>query len=167
MTTNQIGPLVEGRDDASVTDRAAPRASARSWSGPSRATWLFLVGRFGGALAYFFPAVLAAALFLLLGPRERAGWLALLAVALAWIAYIWIIPDNWYGGGGTVGNRYFLSLLPAFLLLVPAARAGVVVAGAVLAALVFQAPILLHPLHHSLRPGNMPPGRRSRRCPRS
>jgi hypothetical protein len=83
-----------------------------------------LIGRFGGVLPYFFPAVLALALFLLGGPRDRAGWLALTAVTMSWLAYIWIIPDNWYGGGGTVGNRYFLNLLPAFLFLVPARRRG-------------------------------------------
>ena len=44
---------------------------------------------------------------------------------LSWLAYIWIIPDNWYGGGGTVGNRYFLNLLPAFLFLVPVAPGAV------------------------------------------
>ena len=104
-------------------------------------------------LAYFFPALCALGLFLLGGPRDRAGWLALTAIVASWLAYVWVIPDNWYGGGGTVGNRYFLAVLPAFLFLVPARRAFVVAAAAVAAAGVFLAPMLWSPVSHSLRPG--------------
>ena len=35
-----------------------------------------------------------------------------------------LIPDNWYGGGGTIGNRYFLNLVPLGLLLLPRGRGG-------------------------------------------
>ena len=93
-------------------------------------------------------------LFLLRGPRDRAGWLALAAIVISWIAYLRIIPDNWYGGGGTVGQP----LLPerAAGLPVPRAapRAGAGSSRAALAAAaVFLAPVLAAPLHHSLRPG--------------
>jgi hypothetical protein len=154
MTTNQVGPLVAGRDEERVTAASGPARDA----GEIRESFgwnlgYFWVGRFGGAVAYFFPAVLALALFLLGGRRDRAGWLALAAVCLSWVAYIWLIPDNWYGGGGTVGNRYFLAVLPAFLFFVPTRRAWWVGAGAVVAAGVFLAPVLASPVSHSLRPG--------------
>jgi hypothetical protein len=155
MTTNQVGPLVAGRDEEKVTERSGPARDP----GEIRESFAwnlgyFWVGRFGGVLPYFLPALVALALFLLRGPRERAGWLALVAFLLSWVAYIWIIPDNWYGGGGTVGNRYFLSLLPAFLFLVPARRTwAVTLAGAVSAA-VFVGSLLLSPVRHSLRPGD-------------
>ncbi len=155
MTTNRVGPLVAGRDEEKVTAQSGPARNPAEiresfvWNLP-----YFWVGRFGGALAYFFPAVAAALLFLLRGPRDRAGWLALVAIVLSWIAYVGIIPDNWYGGGGTVGNRYFLNLLPAFLFLVPARRAWAIAAGALVAAAVFLAPLLASPVHHSLRPGD-------------
>jgi hypothetical protein len=155
MTTNQLGPLVAGRDEERITVQSGPArnpaelAESFGWN-----LGYFWVGRFGGALAYFFPAVLALALFLLGGPRDRAGWLALVAVVLSWLGYLWIIPDNWYGGGGTVGNRYFLNLLPAFLFLVPARRAWWVGAGAVAGAVVFLAPVLASPVRHSLHPGD-------------
>ena len=58
-------------------------------------------------------------LFLVRGPRDRAGWLALAALGVSYLFYIWMIPDNWYGGSGTLGNRYFLNLLPLALFLVP------------------------------------------------
>jgi hypothetical protein len=155
MVTNQVGPLVTGRDEEKVTVQTGPaRNPAEIRESLAWNLGYFWIGRFGGALPYFFPAVLALALFLLGGPRDRAGWLALTAVTLSWLAYIWIIPDNWYGGGGTVGNRYFLNLLPGFLFLVPVRRAGWVPAGSVLAAGVFLAPVLLSPVEHSLRPGD-------------
>ncbi len=155
MTTNQLGPLVAGRDDESVTVQSGPARNP----GELRESFAwnlgyFWVGRFGGALAYFFPAAVALAFFLLGGPRDRAGWLALAAIGLSWIAYIWIIPDNWYGGGGTVGNRYLLSILPAFVFLVPARRAWWVAGGAGVAAAVLLVPVLVAPVRHSLRPGD-------------
>jgi len=166
MVTNQVGPLVAGRDDESVTVQSGPARDpgeiqeSFAWN-----LGYFWVGRFGGGLAYFFPAVAALALFLLGGPRDRAGWLALAAIAVSSLAYLWIIPDNWYGGGGTVGNRYFLNLLPAFLFLVPSRRAGCVGAGAVVAAAVFLAPVLLSPVRHSLRPGDHATGPAFRALP--
>jgi hypothetical protein len=155
MVTNQVGPLVAGRDEEKVTVQTGPaRNPAEIRESFAWNLGYYWVGRFGGALPYFFPAVLALAFFLLGGPRDRAGWLALAAVTMSWLAYIWIIPDNWYGGGGTVGNRYFLNLLPGFLFLVPVRRAGWVLAGAVLAFGAFLAPMLRSPVEHSLRPGD-------------
>ena len=154
MTTNQVGPLVAGRDDAAVTEASGPARDP----GEIRESFLlnlgyFWVGRFGGVVAYFFPAACALGLFLLGGPRERASWLAFAAIVASWLAYIWVIPDNWYGGGGTVGNRYFLALLPAFLFLVPKRRGTHVALAAAAGACLWLAPILWSPVQHSLRPG--------------
>jgi hypothetical protein len=154
MTTNQVGPLVAGRDEQQVTEASGPARHP----GEIRESFLlnlgyFWIGRFGGALPYFLPAVVALGAFLLAGPRDRAGWLALAAIVASWLAYLWIIPDNWYGGGGTVGNRYFLAVLPAFLLLVPKGRGLAVFGSALAGALVFLAPLLASPVRHSLAPG--------------
>lgn len=155
MSTNQLGPRVEG-GEASPAPRGSEPARAAS---EIRQSWLwnlgyFWVGRFGGALAYFFPAVLALLLFLLRGPRDTPGWLALLSLAVSYLFYITMIPDNWYGGTGTLGNRYFLSLLPLFLCLVPRGAERLLAAAGLLAAAVFLRPIFLEPVRHSLRPGD-------------
>jgi hypothetical protein len=155
MTTDALGPLVEGRDEALQSRRTGPlRAPAEIRTAFLRNLGYFWVGRFGGALAYFFPAVVATLLFLALGPRERAGWLALAALAVSYLFYITMIPDNWYGGGGTVGNRYFLNLLPLTFLLVPRGREWMVAAGGLVLGALFLVPVWRHPVHHSLHAGD-------------
>ena len=114
----------------------------------------FWFGRFGGVLAYFLPALLAVLLFLFAGPRRDDGWLALCALVASWLFYIWMIPDNWYGGGGTVGNRYFLNLLPLAVFLVPRGREWLVAAGGLASLAIFVGSILGSPIRHSLRPGD-------------
>ncbi|HXB56099.1 MAG TPA: hypothetical protein VN461_15060 [Vicinamibacteria bacterium] len=154
MTTEHVGPLVQGEDEGQQSERTDPVRSGTEL----RASLLwnlgyFWVGRFGGAVPYFFPAVLAVALFLLAGPREGTGGPYLAALLVSYLFYIWLIPANWYGGGGAVGNRYFLNLLPLVLFLVPRGREWVVVTGGAMAGVVFLAPILGAPVEHSLNPG--------------
>ena len=126
MATDHLGPLVADRDEGRQTARAAPpRPAAEIRQSFVLNLAYFWIGRFGGALAYFPGVVAAALLFLLAGPRDRVGWLAVLALVASWLGYILIIPDNWYGGAGTIGNRYFLNLVPLGLLLpARAARGG-------------------------------------------
>jgi hypothetical protein len=154
MATDHLGPLVAGRDEDRQSSRAAP---VRSTSELRRSFWLnlgyFWVGRFGGALPHFPGVVAAAVLFLLAGTRERHGWLALGALVVSWLGYILMIPDNWYGGAGTVGNRYFVSLVPLGLLLLPRGRARGAAVGAAIAGVILLAPTLASPIHNSLRPG--------------
>jgi len=150
MTTDALGPAVEGEDQA--TPRSGPPRAARE----IRVSFLrnlgyFWIGRFGGAAPYFLPAVIVLVLFLVRGPRSTGGWLALAALVASWLFYLWEIPDNWYGGGGTIGNRYFLNLLPLFVFLLPA-RGPRVLAAAALGSAVWLAPLWMHPLDHSLRP---------------
>jgi hypothetical protein len=154
MTTDHVGPVVGVADEGGASERTGPaRARVEIWESLAWNLLYVWVGRFGGALAYFGPAVVALLLFLLAGPRSREGGLALVAVALSLLAYLWIIPDDWYGGGGTVGNRYFLNVLPAFLFVVPRARAAGVVLGGLALSAVFLRGILVSPVYHSLHPG--------------
>jgi hypothetical protein len=154
MTTDHVGPLVAGRDVDVDGGRVAPPRAPRELR---RSFWLnlgyFWVGRFGGALPYFPGAGLALVAFLLSGPRERRGWLAVLALVVSWLGYIVLIPDNWYGGGGTIGNRYFVNLLPLAVFFLPAARAWWVAAASAGATVVLLGPVLASPIEHSLRPG--------------
>jgi hypothetical protein len=104
----------------------------------------FLWGRHTGLLVYMPFAALAVLLFLINGFRDGARWVLLGSIAaLAMFFLIWI-PFNWHGGGGFVGNRYFVIAYPAFLFLVTRIRpawslvAAFAFGGAVLGVVVFQ-----------------------------
>ncbi len=72
MTTNQLGPLVAGRDAEKVTAQSGPaRNPAEIRESFAWNLGYFWVGRFGGVLAYFFPAVAGARA--LPPPRGSAG----------------------------------------------------------------------------------------------
>jgi hypothetical protein len=152
MSTNSAGPSVEGEDAQAGPGAEPPRSARELRASFLRSLWTFWIGRFGGAAPYFLPFVVALALFLATRPRDRFGWLAVAALGVSYLFYLKMIPDNWYGGSGTIGNRYFLNLLPLAVLLVPQGRYAWV-AGAGLAGLVFTGPMLRHPLAHSLQPG--------------
>lgn len=104
----------------------------------------FLWGRHTGLLVYMPFAVLALLLFLINGRHDSVRWALFASIAgLALFFLIWI-PFNWHGGGGFVGNRYFVIAYPAFLFLVTRIRpaASLVPAfafgGAVLGVVIFQ-----------------------------
>lgn len=96
---------------------------------PSLLAWnslYFLVGRHVGILAYFLPVLLAlwaTGQWLTqphgdeTGPSSGAHWSLLLAVAVAVGLFLWSRPYNFYGGGGSLANRYFLPLFPALWFL--------------------------------------------------
>ena len=79
----------------------------------------FLAGRHAGLLPYHPFAGIALALFLLRGRRDRDRWLLLLSLIAVAGYFLLFIGWNWQGGGGFLGNRYFVSVVPAFLFLVP------------------------------------------------
>jgi hypothetical protein len=155
MTTDHLGPLVEGQDEEKLSRRTGPlRAPDEVRRSFVCNLGYFWVGRFGGVLGCFFPVLFALAFFLVRGPREAAGWLAVAALAVSYLFYIWMIPDNWYGGGGTVGNRYFLNLLPLAFVFLPRGREWPVATAGLLVSAVFLAPAWRAPLLHALRPGD-------------
>ncbi len=103
------------------------------------------VGQNVGVLPYFLPLLLG--LFAFSG--ERGRWAIPLSVALVALCFLAIRPFNFYGGGGAIGNRYFLPLYPALWFL--AARPvrvrfgiGVAVLATALSAL-FLLPLWSHP----------------------
>ena len=113
-----------------------------------------LIGRNSGVLVYMFPAFLAALMYV---TSRRRSWssahgLLLLGAAAQALLFLAAISGNWIGGGGTVGNRYFLSLYPLlFFVIVPSVGALGAVASWSIAA-VFLAKILLNPFTSSHDP---------------
>jgi hypothetical protein len=126
--------------NASWTQQGAfePSSSPRLWG------WnavYFLAGRDVGVLPYFLPLLLAALAF----RPDRGRWALPLAVALAACCFLLVRPFNFYGGGGAIGNRYFLPLYPAlwFMAARPLRTATVGLAAALAAP--FLWPLWRHP----------------------
>ncbi len=148
-TFDNIGP-VRGRENVMVGDVLVNTHSLTVFR---HNLVYFLVGRYAGLLPYFFPGVLAAALFVVSKPRQRWQWLVMATAVGAVLMHVTLWPFTWNGGGGPVGSRYFLSFYPLFLLLTPAtAGLGAAVTGLTLGAL-FTAQLVLNPFYSSTRPG--------------
>ena len=115
--------------------------------------WYF-VGRYAGLVAYFFPAVFALAGFII-AFRQRLAWqYVALAAGLAQILlFIVMLPYTWAGGGGSVGNRYFLGAYGVFLFLIPpVSRVSIAMIPWIVGGL-FMAKLVMNPFTTSIRPG--------------
>jgi hypothetical protein len=148
-TFESIG-AVHGRDTVMVGDVLVNRHSLTVLR---HNLWYYVVGRSGGLVPYFFPGVLSALLFLMRGQRRFWQWLVAATTAGAIIVMLVLWPFTYSGGGGPVGNRYFLSFYPLLLLLTPP-LAGIGSAGvALVVGALFTAKILLNPFYSSFNPG--------------
>ncbi|MEZ6197996.1 MAG: hypothetical protein R3F20_20090, partial [Planctomycetota bacterium] len=78
----------------------------------------FFVGRHTGLFLYSPFVLLCLGLFALDRGRSSARWVVLGSLAIVALFFLTLIPFNWHGGGGFVGNRYFVNALPGFLFLV-------------------------------------------------
>ena len=85
----------------------------------------FLVGRHFGFVPYFFPGVVALALWMLSRDRFEA-WRTFTMLGLVGSTLVVLVfaPYSWSGGGGPVGNRYFLSFYPLVFFLTPPLTSG-------------------------------------------
>jgi hypothetical protein len=114
----------------------------------------FLLGRHTGLVPYFFPAIVCVALFLLARRGTRAGfqWLLLGTLVVAALALLIYMPFTYSGGGGPVGNRYFLSYYPLFLFLVPAGLSARPAVVALAVGSLFTGQLVFNPFYSSFRP---------------
>jgi hypothetical protein len=116
--------------------------------------WFFSVGRYSGLVPYFFPGVVALGLFAL-GRHRRRPWQWLVAGALAAgaLGLLGYMPYTYSGGGGPIGNRYFLSFYPLFLFLVPPLRGAAPVMASLAVGALFTAKLVFNPFYTSFNPG--------------
>jgi hypothetical protein len=116
--------------------------------------YFYVIGRFSGVAVYCFPAVAAALLFLLSRRKRLHQWFLLAIAVFGCLLLIVWMPVNYFGGGGTLGNRYFLNIYPLFFFLL-ADRTRV--EGTVLAcwgvAALFLTTILVAPFEAGRQPG--------------
>jgi hypothetical protein len=125
------------------------------WTNLTHNLWWFFTGRFAGLVPYFFPAVFALVGFLT-ALRRRPVWqyFVLAACVGQILTFIISVPYTWNGGGGSVGNRYFMGAYGAFLFLMPpVTRSAIALVPWAIGAL-FTAPLILNPFVTSSQPGN-------------
>jgi len=111
----------------------------------------YFFGRFSGITWYFFPAVLALFLFFI-RKKQLYQWFILAALAGEILIFVILMPDNYAGGGGALGNRYFLSIYPLFFFLPGLKRDCKEIYISWVIASIFIAQILISPLQHSHYP---------------
>jgi len=111
----------------------------------------YFFGRFTGMAWYFFPALLALILFFF-RKKRLYQWLLFAALGAEILIYIFLMPDNYAGGGGALANRYFLHIYPLFIFLPGLKRNTKEAVSSWVAASIFIAPILISPLQHSHYP---------------
>lgn len=116
-------------------------------------TWYFFVGRHAGLVPYYLPGVLIAAWWLV-GARRAPlwQWTTFVAVTGSIGGFVVFFPDSWNGGGGPVGNRYFLGIYPTLLFLL---RPSFGLAGgltSLVGGLAFVGHVVTHPYASSSEP---------------
>jgi hypothetical protein len=80
----------------------------------------FVLGRHSGLVPYFFPGVLSVLLFFAWrGGRPWFQWVTLAAAVVANVVLLLWVPYTYSGGGGPIGNRYFMGLYPLLLFVTP------------------------------------------------
>jgi hypothetical protein len=123
------------------------------WSRLGHNVLYFFLGRHSGMVPYFFPGVFALVLFLWPKTRRTSWQWLVFAVAATEILLILVwIPYNYFGGGGVLGNRYFMSTYGLFLFLIPPVEsmAAALLPWAIGA--LFTAKIVLNPFYSSFYP---------------
>jgi len=77
--------------------------------------WLyFFFGRYSGLAIYFFPMFFCL-VFYLFTKKSSLSWAVYLAGWAGMLYYMVGLPWNYFGGSGTIGNRYLLTVFPVFL----------------------------------------------------
>jgi hypothetical protein len=117
----------------------------------------FFVGRYSGLVPYFFPGVFALVAFLAArGARRPWQWLVAAAAAAEILLLLVWVPYTYNGGGGSIGNRYFMNTYGVWLFLLPPIES-------VWAAMVpwaigslFCAQVTFNPFFSSFNPGEHP-----------
>jgi hypothetical protein len=115
--------------------------------------YFFHIGRFSGMFVYFFPALVSVLLFVF-SPKERWQWFLLGVATFECLLLIVWMPVNYFGGGGTLGNRYFMNIYPLYFFLIPViARPVPSLASSWAVAGVFLTTILVDPYTAARNPG--------------
>ncbi len=112
----------------------------------------YLFGRFTGMFIYFFPAFFLLLIFII-QKKTPEDWFILSSIIISIsVACILFAADSYFGGSGSLGNRYFLNIFPLFFFLGLKNRQFRFSFLPVLVAALLLAPTFMDALHFSYRP---------------
>jgi hypothetical protein len=115
----------------------------------------FVLGRYSGLLPYFFPGLFAIVAFLLARGRRAAWqWLVLGAAAAEVLLLLLWVPYTFNGGGGSIGNRYFMSTYGVLLFLLPPFDSAALAVVPWLVGCLFSAQVTFNPFYASFNPSD-------------
>jgi len=134
-------------------DRAWSPAAVELERTVSLRIWLwnsfyFGFGQHVGVLVYFLPLVLG----LISGPKDHPRWALAAAIVAAIAGAFFLRPFNFFGGGASIANRYFLPIYPAFWLLPGGPLRWRWLAGVAVASALFVWPLWAEPGGYVVRP---------------
>jgi hypothetical protein len=123
------------------------------WTVFSHNVAYFVVGRYSGLLPYFFPGVFAIVAFLFArGKREPWQWLVLGAAAAEVLLLLIWVPYTYNGGGGSIGNRYFMNTYGVLLFLIPPVSSAAWAVVPWVVGCLFSAQVTFNPFFASFNP---------------
>jgi len=111
----------------------------------------YFFGRFTGMFIYFFPACFVLLLFFF-QRKVPEDWFVLAAIVTAILVFAVLAADNYFGGSGSVGNRYFFSIFPLFFFLGFKQRMFKRFFIPLMAALIFLSGVYIDSHYHSTTP---------------
>jgi hypothetical protein len=124
------------------------------WDIVAHDLYFFHIGRFSGVAIYFFPMMASVALFLLSREKKKWQWFILGIATFECLLLIVWMPVNYFGGGGTLGNRYFMNIFPLYFFLTPViARPAIAAVASWAMAGTFMTSILINPFAAGRYPG--------------
>jgi hypothetical protein len=125
------------------------------WSNLGANLVYFVVGRHSGLLPYYAPLVFAVVMMIVAWRRTEAWqWFVLGGIVVHSLLFIISLPYSYFGGGGTVGNRYFMGAYGPAAVLLPGLVGARWLAVPWLVGGLFVAKIVFTPFQSSLRPGD-------------
>jgi hypothetical protein len=125
------------------------------WSNLRANLQYFVVGRHSGLLPYFFPVLFATVAMLVTWRRTPAWqWLILASLVVQVLVFVVSLPYSFFGGGGTVGNRYFMGVYGSCAFLLPLLASTRWMAVPWLVGGLFVGTLILTPFQTSIRPGD-------------
>ncbi len=120
-------PLCHGKSGVSLTSPDGIRTRIEQGRGQFASAFYYLFGRYTGLLVFIPFALMTLGVVMILYWRrlDALAWAVLAGIVAYILLNVAVYPNNYYGGGQSLGDRYFLQMAPFVLLLLVTARVAV------------------------------------------